>query len=189
MFGNLINKAVGGLKSFAATTTLDSLTKSIINKNIQLYDASMNTIVVANMSMTGWESAKITDAELTKEYLGISANEAAFVKQVTVRKLSISFLPTSESFKKLEQLALVCMNFNKYFLITIIENGEWVGDYKAQFSNMDGRNLAAESENLTVEFYIIPILTKAKESIQIIEKSTDSIDDLINTLPSPDVPN
>ena len=154
MFGNLINNALSSVGS------LSGLAKSMITKDVQIYDASTNEITIAGLEITGWESAKLSEAEVTKDYLGLYRNEVALVKQVYVRKLSISFLPTANSSRKMEELATVCLNLNKYFVINITENGQWIGDYQAQFSSVSGVHLAQEAENTTFEFYVIPVFKR-----------------------------
>lgn len=158
MFGNLINNAinsVGGLSGIAKSTL------NFLQKGVQVYDASKNSIVVAGLELTGWESARLENVELTKEILGTYKDEVAFVKQVYVRKLSISILPTSPTNKLLEQLATVCMSKNKFFTITITENDEWYGDFKAQFATDRNMDLSLEAGNVEWEFYIIPMSTRA----------------------------
>ena len=158
MFGNLINNAinsVGGLSGIAKSTL------AFLQKGVQVYDASKNSIVVAGLEITGWESARMENIELTKEVLGTYRNEVALVKQVYVRKLSISILPTSPTNKLLEQLATVCMSKNKFFTITITENDEWYGDFKAQLSTHRNMDLSLEAGNVEWEFFIVPMSTRA----------------------------
>ena len=158
MFGNLINNAinsVGGLSGIAKSTL------NFLQKGVQVYDASKNSIVIAGLEITGWESARMENIELTKEILGTYRNEVAFVKQVYARKLSVSLLPTSPTNKQLEKLATVCMSKNKFFTITIIENDEWYGDFKAQFSTHRNMDLSLEAGNVEWEFFIVPISTRA----------------------------
>lgn len=162
MLGNLINNALSTAKKYS------SQVMSMISKDVQVYDASKNSIKIADLEMTGWEYATISEYELTKEYSGLTKDEIAIVKQVYVRKLTISFLPTEISNERLESLAAVCMSQNKFFKIIILENGVWVGDYNAQFASNAAINLAHEAENRTWEFYIIPTNTAVVQNSQVV---------------------
>lgn len=160
MFGNLINNAldaVGGFSGLAKSTI------AFLQKGVQVYDASKNSITVAGLELTGWESAKIDSVDLTKESLGTSPNEVSLIKQVFIRKLTVSVLPTSPTNKSLERLAQVCMNKNKFFMISVTDNGEWYGDYKAQFANYRNLDMALEAGNVDWEFYIVPLTTRATQ--------------------------
>lgn len=153
MFGNLINNALSKASKYS------NLIKNVIEKDIQIYDASKNSITIAGLEMHGWEYATVSDFELTKEYAGLEKDEIALVKQVYVRKLTMSFLPTEISSRRPESLASICMSQNKFFRINITENGDWIGDYNAQFSSSSAKNLAHEAENHVWEFYLIPVNT------------------------------
>lgn len=158
MFGNLINNALnsaGGIKGIAKSVV------TFLQKGVQVYDASKNSIVIGGLEITGWENASISEVELTKDVLGISKDEVAFIKQTHVRKLNISLLPTSPTNKNLEKLAYVCMNKNKFFNIVIFENGEWIGDYKAQFATDRGMDMALEAGNVNWVFFIVPNETRS----------------------------
>lgn len=160
MFGNLINNALSSAQK------LSSYVMSVIQKDVQIYDASLNDITVAGLLLTGWETATISDLELTKEYAGMYKDEFAIVKQVGIRKLSVSILPTEISNKRLEALADACMKYNKYFIINITENGEWIADYKAQFVGLSQIEMSLEAENKEWEFYIIPTNTSIAQNQQ-----------------------
>ena len=180
MFGNLINQAMGAAKK------LPSLAKNMISKDVQVYDASKHQVIIAGLDMTGWEYAHVSDVEVTKEMLGMNSNEFALVKQVYVRKLSISFLPTDNSIQKLEQLASLCLSWNKYFIITVIENGTWVADYHAQFSSVGGVKMQAEGENVNFEFYLKPISTRAVENLYVTDGTPPAIETDVPLEPTPD---
>lgn len=163
MFGNLINGAM------TQVDKLSGLAKNMISKDIQVYDASTSTITIGGVEVTGWETATISDAELTKEYAGTHQYEVAFVKQVYARKLTISILPTEEINKQLAILSGFCMSWNKYTKISITDNGVWHGDYNAQFASGNGLNMQQEAENRTWEFHIIPISTATTENARFTE--------------------
>lgn len=170
MFGNLINQAM------SQVSKLPAFARATINKDVQVYDASKNSIVIAGLEMTGWEHAHISDIEVTKEYLGVDANEFALAKQVYVRKLSISFLPTENSIKKLEELASLCLSWGKFFNISITENGEWLADYQAQFSSIGGVKMQAEGDNVAFEFFLKPISTRSRESLRVTQSTPVAIE-------------
>lgn len=180
MFGNLINQAMG------AASKLPSLVKNMITKDVQVYDASKHQVIIAGNDMTGWEYAHISDVEVTKEILGLNSNEFALVKQVYVKKLSISFLPTETCIKDLETLASLCLSWNKYFVITIIENGTWVADYYAQFSSVGGIKMQAEGENVVFEFYLKPISTRSVENLYVTDGTPQAIEIDNPVVPTPD---
>lgn len=185
MFGNLINKAM------SMTSKLPAFAKSVIQKDVQVYDASKNSVTIAGLEMTGWEHAHISDIEVTKEYLGVDPNEFALVKQVYIRKLSISFLPTENSIKKLEELSSICLSWGKFFVISITENGQWLADYHAQFSTVGGVRMQQEGENVTFEFFLKPISTRSRESLMVTnntpvaDEQPPSGDIIVTPLPLP----
>ena len=176
MFGNLINNAKSTLSN------LPALAKNMISKDIQVYDASTHSVVIAGLEMTGWEYAHVSDVEVTKEMLGIGVNEFALIKQVYVRRLTISFLPTEDCIKKLEELFALSLSWNKFFRITLVENGAWVADYYGQFASVGGIKMQQEGENVQFEFYLKPITSRAKEGVRVTPNTPVAIE------PSADAP-
>ena len=75
MLGNLINNALSTAKKYS------SQVMSMISKDVQVYDASKNSIKIADLEMTGWEYATISEYELTKEYSGLTKDEIPLSNQ------------------------------------------------------------------------------------------------------------
>lgn len=141
----LSNKASGVLNKYPILNPL-------IKRQSSIYDASLNTIIVANIPLIGVVSSSISAESVLKQEQGVDVAYTIHYETFDIPTLTVSLLPTSPSNKVLTELRNAQHKSKGWFSLSVHENGVIVGHYKAYILSMPQKDMQVESGDMVYTF-------------------------------------
>ena len=148
---------------------------------IETYDASDSEVLVANYALSDFTRVVITTTETSKLEVGVDPSYQVPVSIVPTVTISINLLPNSEDVDFLESLQDYIQANGGYFTITISSSGKFRGSYSCFFLKGSDVVIDVEPDDETFEFGAVRE-DRGLSSRPLFRNSTDSIENLINTL-------
>lgn len=124
----------------------------LIKRQSSIYDASLNTIIVANIPLIGVVSSSISAESVLKQEQGIDVTYTTHYETFDIPTLTVSLLPTSPSNKVLTKLRDAQQKSKGWFSLSVHENGVIVGHYKAYILSMPQKDMQVESSDMVYTF-------------------------------------
>ena len=128
--------------------------KGIINRKVKTYDASKNRINVAGMYLDGVTSATLSSQSRTNTDVGVDEQYQATYDTFTTQTLSVSLLPETYCYKKLQELDFKCQLHQAQFTISVEENGQIISVFIASVANFGEINISNEASDKVVVFNV-----------------------------------
>lgn len=119
------------------------------------YDCSQSKITIAGIPIDSITTATLKRTESYRTERGIGVDYYTAIKSYEVVILEVNILPISKCYDKLMALKSYCDANNTYFGITVIDSGNFVGNFDAHFLSTPSTTISQSSDDKTFSFSML----------------------------------